>query len=276
MPEVPARPPDPDLTLTPEARPLPRPRGGSARRGPAPRPAPPRALARLREGLNAVLRHPVGIVGGVLVLAATAAVAVNALSFQTGRHPAPLFAKFDAKPDAKAGARSDAKPGTAAAPAPRPAKAALKPPDPKPPETSHDGIGELIKGDAQSTASVALRDGTPKPPSASRKSLASLPPPRPRAEAPPAPPIAAQPKPSVKKAEAAREAGARKPDPQVMFAQKALVKLGYGPLAIDGVAGPATRAAITRFERERHLPGRPDVANRTLKELASRSGLRPE
>ncbi|MFE1603083.1 peptidoglycan-binding domain-containing protein [Methylobacterium sp. ID0610] len=269
MPEAPARPRETDLTLTPEARPVPRARSGRApvRRGPVPRPAPPPTVARLREGLDAVLRHPAAIVGGVLVLAATAAVAVNALSFQNGRHPAPLFAK-------------------PAAPEARPVKAARASPP-------RDGIGELIRGDAQATASVAPREGappreavtpreaTPRPASPSQKSLASLPPPRPRAEVPPTrpePAVAPGPKPpvSVKKVDAPRDAaGERKGDPQVMFAQKALVKLGYGPLAVDGVAGPATRAAIARFERERHLPGTPDVANRTLKELASRSGLAP-
>ena len=49
-----------------------------------------------------------------------------------------------------------------------------------------------------------------------------------------------------------------------------------GPLAVDGLLGPTTRAALDRFERERSLTGPAQVPVRTLKELASRSGLKPE
>ncbi|MGY2049980.1 peptidoglycan-binding domain-containing protein [Methylobacterium sp. JK268] len=250
MSEAPARPRDPDLTITPETRPAPRPRAAAPRvRRPVVAPPPPSFSARLpRLRVDALLRHPARLAGAMLALAASVAVAVNALSLQTGRHPAPLFAK--------------------AAPEPRPAKVA------KPAEPPRDAIGEILKGDMQATASVGPREGAARPPSPSQKTLASLPPPRPKPEA--AMPAPEAPRPSVKKAEAAPAAGGPKPDPQIAFAQKALVKLGYGPLAVDGYAGPATRAAIARFERERRLPGTPDVASRTLKELASRSGLKPE
>ncbi|RVU12599.1 peptidoglycan-binding domain-containing protein, partial [Methylobacterium oryzihabitans] len=63
------------------------------------------------------------------------------------------------------------------------------------------------------------------------------------------------------------------PDKDVAFAQRALVKLGYGPLAVDGVIGPGTRAALDRFERDRRLTG---VSRGTLRELAARSGLTRE
>ena len=66
-----------------------------------------------------------------------------------------------------------------------------------------------------------------------------------------------------------------KPDKAVAYAQRALIKLGYGPLTVDGIAGPTTRAALARFERERRLPGA-SVARRTLQELEARSGLKPE
>ncbi len=64
-----------------------------------------------------------------------------------------------------------------------------------------------------------------------------------------------------------------KPDKAVAYAQRALIKLGYGPLTVDGIAGPGTRAALARFERERRLPGA-TVARRTLQELEARSGLK--
>lgn len=66
-----------------------------------------------------------------------------------------------------------------------------------------------------------------------------------------------------------------KPSPKeaVALAQRALVKLGYGPLKTDGVLGPGTRAAISRFERDAKLPVKGDPAGRTLRELAARAGL---
>ncbi|ACA15650.1 Peptidoglycan-binding domain 1 protein [Methylobacterium sp. 4-46] len=279
MPEAPARPRDPDLTIVPEARPVPRPPGAAPRvRRPAAAPAALPEAGGPRGRFEALLRHPAAIAGGLLTLAATAAVAVNALSFQNGRHPAPLFAQAPAKSPANAPTKSAAKPD---ARPPRPA--------PHPAEAPQDGIGEILRGDAQVTASVAPHDAPPRPASGSQKSLASLPPPppRPRGEAAPAASAklaalrapetrAAEAKPAARRPAGPDRGEAPHPDPQVAFAQKALVKLGYGPLAVDGRAGPATRAAIARFERERRLPGSPEVASRTLKELASRSGLKPD
>jgi len=64
-----------------------------------------------------------------------------------------------------------------------------------------------------------------------------------------------------------------RPDPSVIRAQRALAKLGYGPLKDDGLMGPGTRAAIERFERDRKLPVKGEPAGRTLRELAGRAGL---
>ncbi|MGV7031128.1 peptidoglycan-binding domain-containing protein [Methylobacterium symbioticum] len=63
-----------------------------------------------------------------------------------------------------------------------------------------------------------------------------------------------------------------KADKSVLQAQRALNKLGYGPLKADGLIGPGTRAAIEKFERDRKLPVKGEAAGRTLKELAARAG----
>lgn len=55
--------------------------------------------------------------------------------------------------------------------------------------------------------------------------------------------------------------------------QRALARLGYGPLKADGNFGAATRAALERFEREHKLPVRGEPSPRTLKELAAASGI---
>lgn len=284
--EATARRHDSDVALTAETRPAPRPRSGPrAPRAPrsAPRPAGP--LDRLRGRADQLLRHPAGIVGGLLVLGAVAAVAANALSFQTGRHPAPLFAKTTpakttpAKDIAAKGPPAKAVPGpvetseganpatTARADAAR-ASGDTPSRSPKP-----DAIGALIRGDDHTTASVNPRPvparSAPVPVrEAAGKAAPASHPPAPVREA-----RAGEPKAAALHA-AAPVAGA-KPDKSVAYAQRALIKLGYGPLTVDGIAGPSTRAALARFERERRLPGA-SVARRTLQELEARSGLKPD
>lgn len=63
------------------------------------------------------------------------------------------------------------------------------------------------------------------------------------------------------------------PQRSIAAGQRALVALGYGPLASDGLLGPGTKAAIERFERDRKLPVTGEFGPRTLRELSARSGL---
>lgn len=167
---------------------------------------------------TAVLLAFIGLVG--------VGVPLNALYFQDGRHPAPLFKSAllfpqtspqvqaqrpnPPAPEKTAAAKSEA----AKAPAvkPEPARGAEKP--------SHDEIGMLISGGAPKT-----------PPKAAEKA-----------------------------------------DKSVLFAQKALAKLGY-PLKPDGVPGGSTRQAIEKFERANGLPVKGDITPKILRQLASRSGL---
>lgn len=66
-----------------------------------------------------------------------------------------------------------------------------------------------------------------------------------------------------------------KADKNVARAQRALTKLGFGPLKDDGMMGPSTRAAIEKFERERKLPVKGEATGKTLRELTARAGLPP-
>ena len=63
-----------------------------------------------------------------------------------------------------------------------------------------------------------------------------------------------------------------RPDMRVMSVQKALTKLGYGPLKADGVLGTTTRQALERFERDKKLPVTGGLGTRTTRQLASASG----
>ncbi|MFK8252263.1 peptidoglycan-binding domain-containing protein [Ancylobacter terrae] len=61
--------------------------------------------------------------------------------------------------------------------------------------------------------------------------------------------------------------------PRLVAVQKALAKLGYGPLKVDGQTGAATRDAIIRFERDRRLPISGVVSDRLVRELNAVAGL---
>jgi len=50
-------------------------------------------------------------------------------------------------------------------------------------------------------------------------------------------------------------------------AQKALTRLGYGPLKADGVAGPGTRRAVEAFQRANTLPVTGELDTPTLERL---------
>jgi peptidoglycan hydrolase-like protein with peptidoglycan-binding domain len=60
---------------------------------------------------------------------------------------------------------------------------------------------------------------------------------------------------------------------RVAAAQRALIKLGYGPLKADGVMGAGTRQALERFEKDRRLPVTGELAARTVRDLAAQSGI---
>ncbi|MFG1298318.1 peptidoglycan-binding domain-containing protein [Xanthobacter sp. V3C-3] len=60
--------------------------------------------------------------------------------------------------------------------------------------------------------------------------------------------------------------------PRILAVQKALAKLGYGPLKVDGRPGGETRTAIQRFQRDRNLSPDGEMSDRLVRELASVSG----
>ena len=192
------------------------------------------------------VNRPGDVLGFVAVVGAAAFISLNALGYQMGRHPAPIFPKVPprqttdkpparrieaAKVEAGVGESSKAVPPKIEAPrsealkpeAPRgeAPRVALIRSEPAPRPVSRDTIGEIIR-EGETTAST-----TPKA------------------------------------------------DPAVAKAQRALVKLGYGPLKADGLLGTGTRAAIERFERDRKLPVKGQPAGRTLRELAARAAAAP-
>lgn len=186
-------------------------------------------LATLAGAARLCRTRPGEVIGSFATLAAAAAVSLNALGFQAGRHPAPILPKVAVKEsparkpaERPAQAAQAAQAALPAAPATEPAPKAARSPEAKPDARAAakaDPIGDILRNE-DTTASV-----TPKP------------------------------------------------DKAVIQAQKALAKLGYGPLKADGVMGSSTRAAIEKFEKDRKLPVRGEPSGRTLRELAARSGI---
>ena len=82
----------------------------------------------------------------------------------------------------------------------------------------------------------------------------------------------------IRSADTTGSASAARPEPQrpVAAAQRALQKLGYGQVKVDGVFGQETRQAIERFERERRLTPTGELGPRTARELSAASGIRVE
>lgn len=172
-------------------------------------------------------QRPGMLVGGLVIGTAATAIVVNALGYQSARHPSPIFRKAE---QATAGARGI---DGAAAPVPptRPLSVTPAPltPPPAPRSAARDPIADLIRGsETTGSAPATPRDG--------------------RLE----------------------------PQRHVASAQRALLKLGYGPLKPDGVFGQGTRQAIERFERDRRLTPTGELGPRTVRELSTQSGVRVE
>ncbi|MBM1174743.1 peptidoglycan-binding domain-containing protein [Microvirga arabica] len=55
----------------------------------------------------------------------------------------------------------------------------------------------------------------------------------------------------------------------IVTAQRALTKLGYGPLALDGIVGPGTRQAIEDFQHDRGLRVTSELDPATLRQLTA-------
>jgi hypothetical protein len=69
---------------------------------------------------------------------------------------------------------------------------------------------------------------------------------------------------------------AGEPVREVLFVQRALNRLGYGPIQPDGILGTATQQAIDRFAKDRKWPRQDGLSRRLLSELSEASGLRPD
>jgi hypothetical protein len=194
-----------------------------------------------------LLTHPREALAGLILLAASTAITVNALGLQRGRHPAPLFSPMRVEQPAQAPI-PPARPVQSQAQSqaqPQPATATAAMPTPRPPKTS--GISEIIR-----TSEVPVRPVATAEAKSSRDAIGDL----------------------IRTGEPGTRPSSTVGEPgRVAAAQRALLKLGYGPMKADGVMGAGTRQALERFEKDRRLPVTGELAARTIRDLAAQSGI---
>jgi hypothetical protein len=183
--------------------------------------------------MRILLHSPKDTLAVGIAASAIAMIIANALFFQAGRHPAPMFGTVTTLP---AVAMSPTNP----LPRPRPVEAAALQPESRPaadvrladPKAA-DPLGNLVK-----TTSAVSTTNIPRPPATT--------------------PVAHI------DGTAASSVGSRK----VAAVQRALTDYGYGQLKPTGVVGSDTQAAIQKFERTRKLPVTGQVSDRLVHELA--------
>ncbi|PPD44623.1 MAG: peptidoglycan-binding protein [Methylocystis sp.] len=244
-------------------------RAAPRRRTAAPPPAPSRAPKKKKSVLARVFGAQ--RMGFLLLLAigglAFVGVPMNALFFQDGRHPAPLFTTHTpaaVKDDVAANA-----PATAERPAKMEAASAE-------PDTVKSAPVKPESAGAPSPKAIAKKD------SAALKDLLK----------PEPAPARLQDKPQKKKPEtanrdaigallgggaAARTAAAHAaappaagPDKNILAAQRNLLRLGY-VVKPDGAMSAGTRQAIEKFERDNGLPPKGELSAKVLKALSARA-----
>jgi peptidoglycan hydrolase-like protein with peptidoglycan-binding domain len=224
-------------------------------------------------------RHPGRSIGALVLAGCAVTIMANALYGQPRPHPAPIFAAMSAPAD----------PGpvtTGALRMPQPAPVPVPVPAPTPrampalaPQQAAPSRGELLAAVQTELTRMGFYKGTvdgidgPRTDAAIRdfQAAANL---RQTGEADAAlldlmrRATVVETKPSVTPVAAAAPA----PNPRLIAVQRALSDYGYGPVKASGLAGPETRAAIERFERDRRLPVTGQMSDRLVRELSAMTG----
>lgn len=198
--------------------------------------------------LRVLLHSPKDTLAGLVAVAAIGAIVANALFFQTGRHPAPMFGTVINLP------APSTVPLSNPLPRPRPVGADTSPLEPRAtefrvePKPAERAAEKAPEKPVEATASTRSND----PMTNLVKATTST---APSALRPPAPI-------PVQSPAARRIAGV----------QRALSEYGYGNLKITGTMSGETQAAIQKFEREHKMQVTGQVSDRLLRELAAAIG----
>jgi len=194
-----------------------------------------------------LLHSPKDTLAGFVAAAAVCAIVGNALFFQTGRHPAPMFGTVINLPAPSSVALSSP------LPRPRPVGADTSPLEPKPTEfrVEPKPAERAPEKPVEATASTP-RSGDPM----TNLVKATTTPPSVAIARPPAP-IPVQQSPAARR---------------IAGVQRALSEYGYGQLKVTGTMSGETQSAIQKFEREHRMAVTGQVSDRLLRELAAAIG----
>ncbi|GLK55912.1 peptidoglycan hydrolase-like protein with peptidoglycan-binding domain [Methylopila capsulata] len=215
-----------------------------------------------RAGIaDLVRRRPVDVLAGLVAGAGVATILVNALLLQEGRHPAPFFGEHPAVTPAAAPAR----------PTPQRSELVAQIQEALRARGEYDGPVDGLMGARTAAAIASFERGADLPVHGEpndRVLAALLIAPAKPAPAPAAKPSAALRTPVPAPAPSPTVTGSTSvASPKLMAVQRALSKLGYGPVASDGKMGAATRNALQEFERDRKLPVTGEPNPQTLRQL---------
>lgn len=217
----------------------------------------------LSVALDIAARRPFDAVAGALAAACTIMILVNALALQQGRGSAPAATRAVQQHTAPAPQRAEAPKRSELV---EQVQTALAERD------LYDGVVDGLMGGATASAIRAFEQaqGLPATGEASEKLLAALltAPLRKSEPAPAARTPTAAPKPPAP----AATGSTAQPDAKLTAVQRALAKIGYGPVTIDGKMGTETRNAIKSFERDRGMPETGEPSPQVLRALQAMTG----
>ena len=210
-------------------------------------------------------RRPFDTLAGALAAACTVMIFVNALMLQQGRPAAPAPVAVRAAPQAAAPAHR--------AEAPKRSDLVEQVQTALAERNLYDGVVDGLKGEETAAAIRAFEQsqGMAQTGEASEKILAAL----------MTAPIRRAESASTSKPAAAPRAQTQAPastgststaEGRLMAAQRALAKIGYGPVSIDGKMGAETRNAIKAFERDRGMPETGELTPPVVRALAAQTG----
>ena len=201
----------------------------------------PSVLSRLKDRLAPIVS--LKTLGGAAFSMVLIGIVANAVWFQKGRHPAPLFATGLAEPGL---------PETPPLPLPRPQPVAAA--DPAGPESAGAVTAAAAEAPVESTASVPVR-------TVPTKTVAS----KPHRDDGIARLLLGQPLASDTGPMAgSNPSNVQKPDAALLATQRQLARLGY-PVKPDGRMSTAMRGAIEAFERKQHIQAENDAITPKLR-----------
>lgn len=216
--------------------------------------------------LGVAMRRPVDTLACVLAAACVVMIFVNALALQKGRAPVVGPAKATSASATTAAPEADAGVET-----PKRDELVVQVQTALAERDRYSGVVDGVMGPETAAAIRGFEQAQGLAPTgeASEKVLAALlTAPMRKVDAKTSTPARSAPAPVQQPA----VTGSTASNPKLMAAQKALARIGYGPVSIDGKMGTETRNAIKSFERDRGMPETGELSPQVARALQQLTG----